>query len=86
MKASLSRSELLLEEVRKELKRSRTTLYRMTEEMQCSYDTIYCVINPERRQRPRVGPPRFSYELGKKVEDWLKKNSSNRANKQNKDN
>ncbi len=72
MKSCVSHSEALLSEVRKELVKRGVSLHRFSKEIGCSYMGVYFALLPEKRQRKRIGPAKFSYEFGKKVEVWLK--------------
>lgn len=66
-------SERLLDSVRAELKKRGVTVHRLADELGCEYLTIYFLFNPERRQYKRQGRPRFTYDIGKKLERWLQK-------------
>lgn len=71
MKKQPTPSESLLEMVREKLRRDGVTLHRLSDEIACNYISIYYLFHPERRQVPRSGRPRFTYDTGKALEQWL---------------
>lgn len=78
MKTQPTESDLLLEQVKKEMKKRGVSLHQMSLQAGCHYGTLYWIFHPEKRMGGnRVGPPRFSYNVGKKIESWI----SNRKTK-----
>lgn len=72
-------SELLLSKVVTAMKERGIPLHRLATQIGFNYITIYYTFHPERRNKPRGGKPRFSYELGHALELWLK--GKNQADK-----
>ena len=66
-------AEQLIERARKEMKKRGVTVHRMAHEASIGYEIAYYVFNPERRQYKRKGKPKFSYEVGMKIQDWISK-------------
>tara|TARA_R110000868_G_scaffold137858_1_gene351523 strand:- start:3454 stop:3690 length:237 start_codon:yes stop_codon:yes gene_type:complete len=69
-------SERLIVRAVKEIKRRKITIYRMAKEVPCYYNMIYLIFNPDKKTYKRVGKPKFSYETGKQIENWLESSSS----------
>ena len=71
MKKYQSEAECLLKRFHEEAKRRRVNIHAISLEMGVHYQTLYYAVNPFRRSRVPVGPPKFSYELGKSIERWI---------------
>ena len=77
MKKQHSEAERLLDSFHKEAKRRRVNIHSISLEMGVHYQTLYFAVNPSRRSRVPVGPPKFSYELGKSIERWIDNKCAN---------
>lgn len=69
-----SPSQLLLSQVRSELKRRGMSISGLARELgNYNYFTIYFIIHPEKRNIRTKRRPTFAYDLGIRISNWLLK-------------
>ncbi len=73
-------SEALLHDVRKEIKRRQIPLGKAAREMGVRYITLFFVLKSEKRSYKRVGRPRFAFDTGIQMLDWVASSKSKSVN------
>ena len=71
MTTKSNHSERLLKAVRSELRKRKCSIYRLAKDLGVQYATIYTTLNPDKKTYIRKGAAKFSYEMGKRIENWL---------------